>query len=409
MKFIKILICFLLVSNFGISQSIKRQALSGNTMISSKPLFRISQTAAGCPGCDVLKGTNSNYLRQGYQQPPNIENNTNNINCVLKSSFTFAKDTSTSCGEVYNFTFNGVNDANTSVEWNFGPDANNEFSSDKEPIGIGFFNLTPKVITLKISNGSCTSTASKILFPTQVAKGAKANITKAKCFNDQNGAIKLTLSSYNVLPTFNWSNGKTTQDIDKLKAGTYTCNLTDNSGCNITVSAKVGQPDSAISIKSTLLNEVCDTTRNGSIVVNVSGGTKPYTYKWSTGTGSSSVVGLTKGGYTLKVTDANLCPFDTSFVINTLCKGDNFPNIFTPNGDGYNNLWEVTGIEKFPDNQTEIFNRWGSLVYSRKGWDGKWDGKNDNGEELESATYYYIINLNNAAKDIWHGYVTLIR
>ncbi len=403
----------MLLSHIGIGQSIiKRQAISGNSLISAKPLFRISQTAAGCPGCDVLKGgANGGYLRQGYQQPPNIEQNSgNNSNCGLSASFVITKQSNNLCGELYDFSFNGSDDPNATYSWDFGSDASNPISTDKSPIGIGFFSLTPKVVTCTITNGNCTRSVSKIMFPTQLTKGAKATITNTKCFNDVNGAIKLTLFSYNATPTFNWSNGKTTQDIDKLKAGIYTCKLSDNSACEITVNVKVNQPDSALGIKSTvIIPESCDSTRDGTINVSAFGGTKPYLYKWSNGTGASSTIGLTKGGYTLKITDANACAFDTSFVINTLCKGDNFPNVFTPNGDDKNQFWEVNGINKFPNNETEIFNRWGSVVYSKKGWNGIWEGKSNSGEELEAATYYYIINLNNPTKDIWHGFVTLIR
>ena len=84
---------------------------------------------------------------------------------------------------------------------------------------------------------------------------------------------------------------------------------------------------------------------------------------------------------------------------------------FSPNGDMNNDYWHIDNIELYPDGLVEVFNRWGDRVYATKryinAWDGAWDGTFDN-QLLPSATYYYVINLNNGEEPII-GTVTIVR
>ncbi len=71
------------------------------------------------------------------------------------------------------------------------------------------------------------------------------------------------------------------------------------------------------------------------------------------------------------------------------------PSGLTPNGDGLNDTWVLSNIEKFPNNVVEVFNRWGEQLYIKKGYnniDG-WNGKY-NGQDLPVGTYYFVIKLN---------------
>ena len=84
------------------------------------------------------------------------------------------------------------------------------------------------------------------------------------------------------------------------------------------------------------------------------------------------------------------------------------PNGFTPNGDGQNDVWEIGAItEGHPDARIEIFNRWGGIVFSSKGYATPWDGKLD-GSDLPTSTYYYIIYLEPGTAPL-SGSVTIIR
>lgn len=51
------------------------------------------------------------------------------------------------------------------------------------------------------------------------------------------------------------------------------------------------------------------------------------------------------------------------------------PNIFTPNGDGMNDFFEIVGLELFPENELYIFNRWGAELYRQKNYHNDWNGQ----------------------------------
>jgi len=83
------------------------------------------------------------------------------------------------------------------------------------------------------------------------------------------------------------------------------------------------------------------------------------------------------------------------------------PNIFTPNGDGINDKFEVKGIEFYDHPVMRICNRWGDEVYYNTNYqsDTFWDG---NG--LNEGTYYYWLVLKYKGKNILHkGWVLLKR
>ncbi len=75
----------------------------------------------------------------------------------------------------------------------------------------------------------------------------------------------------------------------------------------------------------------------------------------------------------------------------TVLKDLSVPNSFTPNGDGFNDTWQIDGLEEYPNVVIQVFNRWGTLVFSSKGYSIPWDGS-FNGAPLPMATYYYTLS-----------------
>ncbi len=67
------------------------------------------------------------------------------------------------------------------------------------------------------------------------------------------------------------------------------------------------------------------------------------------------------------------------------------PTLFTPNGDGINDTFVIKGIESYPDNNLEIFNRWGNKVFAANGYG--LSQKNWNGSGLLEGTYYYVLKV----------------
>ncbi len=83
------------------------------------------------------------------------------------------------------------------------------------------------------------------------------------------------------------------------------------------------------------------------------------------------------------------------------------PNLFSPNGDGFNDFWEIPALASFPDNQVIVVNREGQIVFRELEYQGTWDGTYS-GKPLPEATYYYVININEGEK-IVRGPVTILR
>lgn|GEM_PF-1043345 len=87
--------------------------------------------------------------------------------------------------------------------------------------------------------------------------------------------------------------------------------------------------------------------------------------------------------------------------------GHNTPTVFTPNGDGINETWEIPYLQYYPNASVEVYDRWGRLVFHSTGYPNNWDGKS-NGRELPMDTYFFIIKLNSHSKP-WIGNVTILR
>jgi gliding motility-associated-like protein len=110
--------------------------------------------------------------------------------------------------------------------------------------------------------------------------------------------------------------------------------------------------------------------------------------------------------YTLTVTDSRGCvSTDTAFI--KVQPEININNTFTPNGDGINDVWNITGLIAYVDATVDIFDRYGQKVFHSLGYPTPWDGTL-NGKSLPFGVYYYVINthLNGL---VLSGYVTIIR
>ena len=110
--------------------------------------------------------------------------------------------------------------------------------------------------------------------------------------------------------------------------------------------------------------------------------------------------------YTLTVTGRGGC-IATDQVFIKVLKGPEIPNIFSPNGDGIHDKWEIKYLDTYPGGTVEIFNRYGQLIFRSVGYGVPWDGT-VNGKQVPIGTYYYIVDPKNGRK-IMSGYVDVIR
>lgn len=88
-----------------------------------------------------------------------------------------------------------------------------------------------------------------------------------------------------------------------------------------------------------------------------------------------------------------------------------FPNVFTPNGDNYNDNFYLPnwGIDEL---KCDIYNRWGILVYQWNDINGFWNGKTMKGKDCADGVYYYIVYYKKQSSENWEkhtGFISLLR
>ena len=87
---------------------------------------------------------------------------------------------------------------------------------------------------------------------------------------------------------------------------------------------------------------------------------------------------------------------DTPFIITISESKLEFPNAFTPNGDGYNDVFKAKeGYKSIVDFKAIVFNRWGKKLYEWSDLDGGWDGKSG-GKGVPDGGYYLVVKARGA-------------
>lgn len=111
---------------------------------------------------------------------------------------------------------------------------------------------------------------------------------------------------------------------------------------------------------------------------------------------SVPIIGPDEGTYVVTGTDSLNCSNTYQFTLNTeFCPREPYfliiPNVFTPNGDGENDIFEPNGTS-FEQKSMNIFNRWGQLIFEDYYGIG-WDGRLPSGLKASDGTYLYRITI----------------
>jgi len=230
-----------------------------------------------------------------------------------------------------------------------------------------------------------------------------ANITSSDSTTFCNGGSTELISdtAFKYVWLFNGvSTGDTTQNIITNESGNYQVVVTNVFNCSDTSEITSKTIVSLISISA--IDISCDDDYDGSASVIINGANSaPYTYQWSNGQNSATISGLIAGTYEVIITDSIGCIVTSSVTIDNTCLY--IPTVFTPNGDGMNDMWIIRGVELYPEIMVEVYNEWGSLLFSSKGYSEQWDGG-----ELPAAAYYYIVTIGNGEQPRT-GTVTIVR
>jgi gliding motility-associated-like protein len=136
-----------------------------------------------------------------------------------------------------------------------------------------------------------------------------------------------------------------------------------------------------------------DTVIYRQVTVLAENGTQPYRYAINNGApqDDKTFKNLPNGDYTVYVIDRNGCEDSMAFLFESSLNIE-VPNFFTPNNDGFNDRWEIKGLEKLPESIIYIYDRYGKLLRKYSSTDPAWDGEYLN-RPIAADDYWYVIHL----------------
>ncbi|MBK9285893.1 MAG: gliding motility-associated C-terminal domain-containing protein [Sphingobacteriaceae bacterium] len=167
-----------------------------------------------------------------------------------------------------------------------------------------------------ISDGVCTNTIATAL-SNPAGPSLTPVSTSVSCFGGNNGGATVTASGGGPY-TFTWSPATAsavvgaTTTAGSLNSGTYNISVQDMiTNCITSQTINILGPP-ALTVTSSFTNPLCNTSNNGTIVINTSGGTPGYNFAWTpttgiVGQGTQTVSSLSPAIYTVTITDANSC------------------------------------------------------------------------------------------------------
>ncbi|NLJ07594.1 MAG: choice-of-anchor D domain-containing protein, partial [Sphingobacteriales bacterium] len=185
---------------------------------------------------------------------------------------------------------------------------NARFVNLKDNIASGGATFTANLST---NNGNVTGWT----FTSQPVLSYNVLTTMAKCPSLNNGTAKVQITGGTPPFTYKWSTTETSDSIGGLIPGNYYVVVTDSNGCKDTTAFVITHPP-LVSFNVNPVDALCFGSSTGSASLNITAGTSPFTYNWSTGAVGSTLSNLPAGSYSVTVTDVNNCTASASFSIN---------------------------------------------------------------------------------------------
>lgn len=219
-------------------------------------------------------------------------------------------------------------------------------------------NLAPGTYTYNYTDGNAAHAFTGNVTITGPGAGMVVNLTTVgiTCPGSNDGqAIASVTSGGNSPYTYTWSGGQpSTPSLSNLAPGNISVTITDNTGCSASASGTISSLPSLTATFNTVMDS-CYYSGKGKAVVEVTGGTQPYSYVWSNFYTDTANANLVAGTYTVTVTDSRNCSvtgsatvtggpaFSATYVKQDIgCKGTTTGSFtVTPSGGtpGYNYAW----------------------------------------------------------------------
>ncbi|MBP0903908.1 T9SS type B sorting domain-containing protein [Mariniflexile gromovii] len=283
---------------------------------------------------------------------------------------------------------------------------------EKNSLNTTFTNTHPYAQTIyaRAENANSCFGIIKVILTVNKLPNINTQSSTYYCLNKFPETINIDADITNGSPnnyTYLWSTGENTYNIDINQPGTYTVTVTNANGCSkdkiITV-----EPSNIATIEDV---EISDASKNNTVSVIVSGeGTYEYrlldenNIVYADFQSSNVFENVKPGFYSVSVKDIkNDCG-----MVNSQISVIGFPKVFTPNGDGYNDSWQVYGVSRMfqPGTKVHIFDRYGKLIKELtplgEGWNGLMNGK-----QLPVDDYWFSVKLEDGR--VYKNHFTLKR
>jgi len=275
------------------------------------------------------------------------------------------------------------------------------------------------VYSLNVSVNTCTMPTATISVTVNPTPNANAGATQTITCTNTLVTLNSSSSTPNVSYTWNGPGTFTSsaQTPTTTTAGVYTVTVVSSGGCvNTSTTAVVVSQGVTAGFNANPTSGVAPLNVN---FTNTGTGTSYQWFFGDNGTSTNSDPAHTytsPGTYTvMQVSNDGVCS-DTAYTIITVISATPppmsviIPNVFTPNGDGVNDVFTVnTAYVK--DMSMTVFNRWGLKMHETSGNTATWDGKSNGGGDASEGTYFYVLKatgIDGESKE-WKGTVNLYR
>jgi gliding motility-associated-like protein len=332
-------------------------------------------------------------------------------------------------GNISDFESAGIYSGNATFDWQFGPWATPVSSTDPNPQGVTFNSTGIQIVTLVVTDRGCESNPYQA--PVMIYKMPVANFVSdviegcdPKVINFSNLSEG---SDNNTIKTYGWTfgNGRASTVVDPIilynDPGSYDVSLTvtNERGCvdvytipnmiRIFPSPQAEfslEPPMAYIVKPEI--EVYNFAVGGNEVYYVVNGVdtiyqaEPKLIFSDSGTYNVRQIVVSSDGCMDSITKPAYIELGYKVYV---------PTAFTPNADGYNDLFKAYG-EDIKEFSMLIYNRWGELLYSSFDYENGWDGRNRlNDEPAPGGVYVYKISTvqRNGLIGNYEGTVVLLR
>ncbi len=160
-----------------------------------------------------------------------------------------------------------------------------------------------------VDTTGCTAIDSIAVGPGSVPGNLSTTTTQPSCNGGSDGTATVNVKGGKGPYDYDWSNGDTTQTADSLSAGTYTVDVVTDDGCTSSDTVTIQDPPAVVLSLDSLADPLCHGDSTGYGEVSAQGGSKPYSFDWSTDPPLSGdkVNSLYAGTFTVTVTDDNGC------------------------------------------------------------------------------------------------------